>query len=35
MLFLRQVNNTIDWQPVQDLLFEYYETRKAKEGERA
>jgi hypothetical protein len=35
MLFLRQVNNTIDWQPVQNLLFKYYETGKAKEGERA
>ena len=35
MLFLRQVNDTIDWQPVQDLLFKYYATGKAKEGERA
>lgn len=35
MLFLRQVNNTIDWQPVQDLLFKYYETGQAKKGERA
>ena len=35
MLFLRQVNNTIDWQPVKNLLFRYYETGKAKEGERA
>jgi IS5 family transposase len=35
MLFLRQVNNTIDWQPVQNLLFKYYETGKAKNGERA
>ena len=35
MLFLRQVNNTIDWQPVQDLLFKYYETGKTKKGERA
>jgi hypothetical protein len=35
MLFLRQVNDTINWQPVQDLLFKYYETGKAKEGERA
>ena len=35
MLFLHQINNTIDWQPVKDLLFKYYETGKAKEGERA
>ena len=35
MLFLHQVNNTIDWQPVQDLLFKYYETGQAKRGERA
>ena len=35
MLFLRQVNSTIDWQPVQDLLFKYYETGQTKKGERA
>jgi len=35
MLFLRQINNTIDWKPVQDLLIKYYNTGKAKRGERA
>jgi hypothetical protein len=35
MLFLHQVNNTINWQPVEELLFKYYETGKAKDGERA
>ena len=35
VLFLRQVNNAIDWQPVQYLLLKYYETGKNKKGEKA
>jgi IS5 family transposase len=35
LLFLREVGNTIDWQPVQDLLMEYYEPGKSKAGEKA
>ena len=35
MLLLHQVNNTINWQPVKELLFKYYETGKSKDGERA
>ena len=35
MLFFRQLNDNINWQPVKELLFKYYETGKAKEGERA
>lgn len=35
LLFLRRVENTIDWKPIQDLLIEYYEIGKTKEGERA
>ena len=35
MLFLRQINNSIDWQPIQDLLLKYYSIGKSKEGEKA
>ena len=35
ILFLRQVNNSIDWQPIQDLLLKYCSIGKSKEGERA
>jgi len=35
LLFLREVENTIDWQPVQDLLMEHYEPGKSKTGEQA
>lgn len=35
MLVLRQINNSIDWQPIQDLLLTYYNIGKSKEGERA
>ena len=35
LLFLRQVKNTIDWQSIQELLIEFYETGKANKGERA
>lgn len=35
LLFLREVESTIDWQPVQDLLIEYYEPGKSKAGEEA
>ncbi len=35
LLFLRNIEKTIDWQPVQDLLIEYYEPGKSKAGEKA
>lgn len=35
LLFLRKVNHTIDWEPVEQLLVKYYKTGKSKEGERA
>ena len=35
MQFLRKVNNTIDWKPVEKYLMEYYQIGKSKEGERA
>ncbi len=35
LIFLRKVEKTIDWQTVQKLLPKYYQTGKAKEGERA
>lgn len=35
LLFLRKIDNTIDWEPVQELLMKFYKTGKAKEGERA
>jgi IS5 family transposase len=35
LLFLREVENTIDWQPVEDLLMEHYEPGKSKTGEQA
>ena len=35
LLFLRQVESTIDWEPIQDLLLKYYEIGKTKEGEKA
>ncbi|MCP3942841.1 MAG: transposase [Desulfobacteraceae bacterium] len=35
LLFLRKVDNTIDWEPVENLLIKFYQTGKAKEGERA
>ena len=35
LIFLRDVENTIDWQPVQNLLMEYYEPGKSKAGEKA
>ncbi len=35
LLFLRQVGNTIDWQSIEELLMKYYETGKARKGERA
>lgn len=35
LLFLRKIDNTIDWQPVEQLLIKYYQTGKSKEGERA
>ena len=33
LLFLREIENTIDWQPVRDLLMKHYEPGKAKTGE--
>ena len=35
LLFLREINKTINWEPVQALLMKFYETGKTKEGERA
>ncbi len=35
MQFLRKVNKTIDWKPVEKSLMEYYQIGKSKEGERA
>ncbi len=35
LLFLRNIDNTIDWESVQELLIKFYTTGKAKEGERA
>lgn len=32
--FLNKVNNTIDWEPVLEMLTKFYETSKAKEGKR-
>ena len=29
LLFLLQVGNTIDWQPIQELLIKYYERGKS------
>ena len=34
-LFLREAEDTIDWQPVQDLLIKYYKPGKSCEGEKA
>jgi len=34
LLFLRKVDNTIDWKPIEKLLMEYYQIGKSKEGER-
>ena len=35
LLFLRQVENAIDWEPIQELLLKHYNIGKTKEGERA
>ena len=35
MLFLRKINNRIDWKPVERLLIKFYEVGKSKKGERA
>jgi IS5 family transposase len=35
MQFLNQINNTVSWLPIQDLLLKYYGVGKAQEGERA
>jgi hypothetical protein len=36
LLFLREIERSIDWQPVvQDLLIEHYEPGKPKTGEKA
>ncbi|MBC8180128.1 IS5 family transposase [candidate division KSB1 bacterium] len=35
LIFLRDVENTIDWQPIQGLLMKYYEPGKSKAGEKA
>jgi len=35
LLFLRQLNSTIDWEPIEKLLIKFYPIGKSKEGERA
>lgn len=35
LLFLREIERSIDWQPVHDLLIEHYEPGKSKTGEKA
>ena len=35
MLFLRQINQTIDWQPIEALLLQFYDVGKSKAGEQA
>ncbi len=35
LAFLKQLNNTIDWVPINKLLFKLYETGKMDEGGRA
>ena len=35
LLFLRQINETIDWMPVQELLLKHYTIGKAETGEKA
>ncbi len=35
LLFLRKIDNSIDWEPVEHLLIKFYETGKSKKGERA
>ena len=35
LLFLRSIDNAIDWNPVENLLKKNYQTGKAKEGEKA
>lgn len=35
LLFLQQIESTIDWQTVKELLMKYYQTGKASEDERA
>ena len=33
--FLRQIEQTIDWEPISDVLMIFYKTGKSKEGEKA
>jgi IS5 family transposase len=33
--FLRKIDNSIDWEPIEELLIKFYKIGKAKEGERA
>jgi IS5 family transposase len=35
LLFLRKVNNNINWEPVKHLLMKFYGTGKSKKGNRA
>jgi len=35
LLFLRKLDNTIDWAPIEKLLIKFYKIGKSKEGERA
>ena len=33
--FLRQVEDSINWEPIENLLLKYYKVGKSKEGEQA
>jgi IS5 family transposase len=35
LLFLRKIENTIEWEPIEKLLLKYYQVGKSKEGECA
>jgi hypothetical protein len=35
LLFLRKIDNSINWEPVELLLLKFYEIGKANKGERA
>jgi len=35
LLFLRKLDNSINWTPIEELLMKFYKIGKSKEGERA
>ena len=35
LLFLKQIDKTIDWEPVNEMIMKYYMTGKSNEGEKA